>query len=203
MSIRTVLFDLGNVLLFFSHERMCRQIGQVTGGSPETIKELLFDLGLQRRIETGACTAGELHQELVTALNAQCRLEDLVEAASAIFEPNPPMIDLLTELKAADRRLVLLSNTCEPHMAFVRREFDFLDYFDAQVLSCRVGAMKPDSAIYKEALRNIDCRPEECFYTDDIDEYVQAARAFGIDAQVFVDAATCREQLCARGVLQG
>ena len=46
--------------------------------------------------------------------------------------------------------------------------------------------MKPQPEIFQVAMERAGCRPEECFYTDDIAAYVTAARALGIDAVRFV-----------------
>ena len=44
-----------------------------------------------------------------------------------------------------------------------------LRHFHELVLSYEVKAMKPQPEIYHEApSRSAGCRPEECFYTDDI-----------------------------------
>jgi FMN phosphatase YigB (HAD superfamily) len=45
------------------------------------------------------------------------------------------------------------------------------------------------------------CRPEECFYTDDIAEYVEGARRMGIDAVQFQGAEQLESELLARGIL--
>jgi FMN phosphatase YigB (HAD superfamily) len=44
------------------------------------------------------------------------------------------------------------------------------------------------------------CRPEECFFTDDILEYVEGARSLGIDAVQFHSAAQLLEELSKRDV---
>ena len=42
LMIRTFVFDMGNVLLHFSHERMCAQIAEVCSRPAEAVRELLF-----------------------------------------------------------------------------------------------------------------------------------------------------------------
>ena len=69
------------------------------------------------------------------------------------------------------------------------------------MLSYEVGALKPDDKIYREAIQRAGCRPEECFFTDDIAINVDAARNNGMDAVQFVSAAQLEGELKARGVL--
>jgi HAD superfamily hydrolase (TIGR01509 family) len=60
--------------------------------------------------------------------------------------------------------------------------------------------MKPDPAIYQAAITAAGCRPEECFFTDDIAAYVDGARSMGIDAVQFQSAEQVLRELAARGV---
>jgi putative hydrolase of the HAD superfamily len=60
--------------------------------------------------------------------------------------------------------------------------------------------MKPSPDIYAEAVRQAQCRPEECFFTDDMPGYVEAARAAGIDAVQFENSEQLQRELRARGV---
>lgn len=198
--IDTFLFDMGNVLVYFSHTQMCRQIADVCRCNAEEIRVLMFDRQWENELERGELTDQQLQQRLATHFQRDVPLDELVSACSEIFSLNTPMLPLLQALKRQGKRLVLLSNTSRAHIAFVRREFEILRGFDEFVLSCEVGSMKPAPAIYQAALAKIQCPPERCFYTDDIEPYVMAGRQHGLQAEVFTDAATLVEQLAARGI---
>ena len=60
--------------------------------------------------------------------------------------------------------------------------------------------MKPDPEIFRLAVERAGCRPEECFYTDDIAAYTAAAREQGIDAVTFESASQIERELAARGI---
>ena len=77
-----------------------------------------------------------------------------------------------------------------------------MKHFDEAVLSFEVGFMKPDARIFEEAVRRAGCAAEECFYTDDIDGYVAAARLCGIDAVRFTGYDALLEVMGERGILQ-
>lgn len=200
--IRTCLFDMGNVLVNFSHERMCSQIGALCGKTGNEIHKLLFDTDLLHRFECGKMSKEEFVSELEGKVNSRFDLNELLLAGSDIFSPNREMLAILEELSQKEVRLVLLSNTCIAHYEFVERKYDIFQYFHAEVLSFKVGAVKPDDAIYHAALTKIDCPPEECFYTDDIPEYVNAARTHEIQAELFQNAEACRRSLVEYGVLE-
>jgi putative hydrolase of the HAD superfamily len=97
-------------------------------------------------------------------------------------------------------RLVLLSNTNAIHFEMVRANYPLLRHFDDLVLSYEVKAMKPDRRIFEIAVERAACRPEECFYTDDIPAFIEGARQLGIDAVRFESAEQLQREMRARGI---
>ena len=199
--IRTIVFDMGNVLVRFSHERMCEQIGRLCGRKGREVAALLFESGLQWDFERGRIDEEGFRRRFEQAADVTVSLDELRHAASDIFEPNPGVGEIARSLKAAGYRLVLLSNTSIAHYEFIRARWDLLDPFDEMVLSYQVGAIKPERAIFEAALAAIRCRPEEAFYTDDIPAHVEAGRRYGLDAEVFTTAEVLRGYLAERGIL--
>jgi putative hydrolase of the HAD superfamily len=61
--------------------------------------------------------------------------------------------------------------------------------------------MKPQPEIYRAAIDAAQCSPEECFFTDDIPEYVEGARQMGIDAVQFESREQIERELSARGII--
>jgi FMN phosphatase YigB (HAD superfamily) len=82
----------------------------------------------------------------------------------------------------------------------LRASQPMLRHFHDLVLSYEVKAMKPLPEIFQAAIARAGCRPEECFYTDDIAAFVAAARSLGIDAVRFESLAQLEEELRARGI---
>ncbi len=200
MPIRTCLFDMGNVLVHFSHERMCAQIGALCNHDGPSVREKLFGTGLQHDFERGRITEAEMHQRMQIAVGREMDFGALVRASSDIFTLNESIVPVLDALKARGHRLVLLSNTSISHLNWVRQQYDVLERFDHLVTSYEAGAIKPEPPIFEAALAAAQCEPHECFYTDDIIEYIQTARTYGIDAEVFTDTQALIGHLHARGI---
>lgn len=198
--LRTCLFDMGNVLVHFSHDRMCQQIGALCGKTGDDLRRLLLDSGVQWEFERGLLTADEFHKRVQELVGTMIDFHELIEAASDIFELNRPMTDILKALKERQIRLVLFSNTSVWHYEFIRKRFDILNWFDDYVLSYEVNAIKPEPEMYRAGLRTIRCTPQECFYTDDIPRYVEAGRKYGFDAEVFTDSDRLLRLLAVRGI---
>lgn len=202
--IRACLLDMGNVLIRFCHERMCAQMGELCGKSASEVRRLLIDSGLQWEFERGRVSPEEFYRQFCAAAGrdaSELEMAELLAAGAEIFEPQPGAVELLDDLKAAGQRLVLFSNTCSSHVEHIRREFDFLERFDALVLSYEVRAVKPEEQMFAAAREALQFPPQNCFYTDDVPEYVAAARERGYDAEVFAGVDELRRQLAARGVL--
>lgn len=185
MPIKTVLFDLGNVLVDFSHERMCSQLANVFNVETELIRSHLFESGLSHKFERGELSEEEFQEDLEGKLNCQCTLTALQQAAGDIFTKRPEMEEFVTLLKNQGFRLVLLSNTCVTHINWIQQHFTILQHFDDLVLSYEVGRCKPEEGIYRVALEKIHCLPEECLYTDDIPENIASGQRFGLQAILF------------------
>ena len=96
--------------------------------------------------------------------------------------------------------LGVLSNTCEVHSSYAIERFDVFRHFRHRIYSHRVGAVKPEAAIFRAAHEAAGCAPEECFFTDDRPEFVAAARRAGLEAETFRGARYLRAQLARRGV---
>ncbi|QDV50356.1 HAD family hydrolase [Gimesia fumaroli] len=198
--IRTFLFDMGNVLAFFSHEKMCEQMGQLCDRTESEIRSLLIESGKQWEYERGQLTPAEFHQWFEGAVGQSVDFEALALAGSDIFELNSSILPVLDSLKASGFRLVLLSNTCVSHFEFIWNRYDVLQRFDDHVTSYAAGAIKPEPAIFESALQKIQCAPAEAFYTDDIPDYVREAQKRGIQGEVFTDTESLIAQLAGRGI---
>ncbi len=197
MEIETFFFDLGNVLVFFDHEKMHEQIAKLCDLDMDVTRTLLHSQ--LDSYERGTLSSAELHGMLCDLSKKEIPWNKALYALSDIFKPNVEMIPIIEKLKSHHKRLFILSNTCAPHFEFLLASYPFLHLFDGYILSYEVGARKPEKKIFEHALSLTDRSP--CFYTDDIPEYVAAARALKLDAEVFTTADNLSQQLLQRGVL--
>jgi len=193
--IKTVFLDMGNVLVLFSHERMCAQIAALCACPVATVQAALIDAGLQHEFELGHVSEIEFGSRLGSSLQTVFDPHQLRQASSDIFEVNQPVLTVLDQLQHNGTRLVLLSNTSVAHFEFIGDRFDVLDRFDDCVLSFQVGAMKPDPRIFTAALELAECSAGECFFTDDLRENVEQARRMGIVSEVFTGSEAFEQQM--------
>lgn len=200
MAIKACLFDMGNVLVYFSHDRMCENVALASGASRDVVQKILIEDGLQWQIECGQITEEEFHQQFQVRSKTIVNQSAFLTATADIFHLNESIVPLIAQLKQQSMRLVLLSNTSANHLTFIRHRFSILDAFDDMTTSFQVGELKPNESIYLDAIERAGCLPEECFYTDDIEAYVLKGRSLGLNAEIYTSTDKTRHALRALGV---
>ena len=198
--VRAVLFDLGKVIVPFDFMIGYRALEAECGLTPETIRRRIAETGLVPQLETGSVEPREFVDRLCAGLGVRLSYARFCEIWSSIFSRQTLIPDSFLKHLHGKYRLVLVSNTNAIHFEMIRENYPLLRHFDALILSYEVQAMKPSPRIFEAAVRAAGCLPEECFFTDDIPEYVEAARAQGIDACVFEGFERLQQDLKNRGV---
>jgi len=198
--IKTVIFDLGKVLIPFDFSRGYRAMEKFCDHPAAEIPKRIGATDLVHRFETGLVEPRDFVEQLSGMLDLRVTYEQFCEIWSSIFLPETLVPETLLAGIGERYRMLVLSNTNAIHFDMVRRNYPMLRHFDDLVLSYEVKAMKPSPAIYREAIARAECRPEECFYTDDIAAYVEGARREGIDAVQFESCAQLERELAARGI---
>jgi putative hydrolase of the HAD superfamily len=112
--------------------------------------------------------------------------EGIITAWNAILIDFPKyryhFIKKLAEEK--NYRLILLSNTNEIHIDWVKEKVPFFEEFkscfDAFYLSHEINLRKPNSDIFEFVLNKHQLKAEECLFIDDVLENTTAAEKLGI-----------------------
>jgi FMN phosphatase YigB (HAD superfamily) len=199
--IKTIIFDLGKVIVPFDFKRGYDRMAPLCSYDAAQIPERLRSCDLVTRFESGQVEPEEFVKQLSALLELKTSYEEFCSIWSSIFLPETLIPESLLVALKQRYRLLLLSNTNAIHFEMVSKNYPLLRHFDHHVLSHKVGALKPSPLIYQEALKHAECRPEECFFTDDIPAYVEGAREQGIDAVQFQGVELLEKELKTRGVI--
>ena len=197
MKVEAFIFDIGNVLVTFDEKRI--QAALVSRGADAgtllSVRELAAPY--ERGEISRECFLGRLRD----LLSPEAAPEEVARIWQEIFEPNPPMWDLVEKLHGA-YPLYLLSNTNCLHHEYLELEYAVFQKFADWVFSYRAKMMKPERGIFELAIRQFGVRPEATIYLDDLTANVEAARAAGLRAFLYrPDAhADCLAVLRAQGV---
>jgi HAD superfamily hydrolase (TIGR01509 family) len=200
-------FDLGKVLLDFSIERMCRQMGDVAGVDPAKVREVLYPTaalpqkGLEYDYECGRVSSRQFYERFCQRTGSRPDFDALLSAGNDIFSLNLSLVPVVGQLAAAGHRMGILSNTNQGHWDYCRDRYRLLTgSFSVFALSFRIGACKPDAAIFRAAAELALSPPERIFYVDDIAGHVAGARSLGFDAVQYTSTPELVAELRRRGV---
>lgn len=183
--IKTIIFDIGNVLLLFSHEKMLLQFSELLDVPFASLKEKILAEKLLHEYELGNITTDEW-MDAITSLSTKKPSKELfLKAMGDIFRENFPLTDLIPLLKKKGIRLLLLSNISEAHFNYITSNFEITKAFDEAILSYQVRSSKPHQPIYHAVLNAANAEAYECLYIDDIPEHVIAAKELGIDSVLY------------------
>jgi len=171
--IKTILLDIGNVLLFVRNVHAGLDISNYN-----PLKKYVLSSRV-RAYEKGKIPTEEFYTWFCKKTKQDIR--NLNELFEDVFSLNEDMVSLVEKLKKT-HRLVALSNTNEANYNFFSKKYSIFDIFDDYVLSYKVGSLKPESKIYEVALGKALCKPEECVFIDDNRKFVNAAKKLGINA---------------------
>ena len=212
MPPKLIYFDLGNVLLSFSHERMCQQMADVAGVPLDLVRTAVFGgdeaHAAQISYEMGEIDTDGYFEYFCRATGTRPDRRRLERAFCDIFAPLDETWQLVRKLAAAGHRLAILSNTNSLQWQWCTDgRFPLLAAFGEPgspfawaVLSYEARAMKPDRPIYDVAVQRAGSPANDIFFVDDRPENVVGAKAAGLDAVQFTDVEQLTVDLRARGV---
>jgi putative hydrolase of the HAD superfamily len=191
-SISTVISDFGGVLTTplvqsfaavqdetgIPFEELAKAMGRIEEADG---KHPLYELEMGKLTEEDFLA--KLGDELEPAIGHRPELHRFSEIYFEALHPNPPMIELMREAKAAGHRMGLLTNNVREWEPLWRSMLPVDEIFEAVVDSGFVGLRKPDREIYMLMLERLDgVRAEQCLFVDDVDVNIAAARELGMSA---------------------
>ncbi|MFO0845727.1 MAG: HAD family phosphatase [Gemmataceae bacterium] len=202
MSVRTIVFDFGNVIAFFSHKKAAQQLARFARRPVEVDKivHFLFYTDLEPMLEVGHHSPAELLRLVRKEFDLGGSDEELAHAFGDMFTANEPVCRLVPELQGR-YRLALLSNTNDLHYRLFRRQFaTTLDRFDYLFTSHEVRLRKPDPELFRYVNKRLGGAPGEFLFIDDLPGNIDAARAHGWQGVVYHPDVDLRQQLSLAGV---
>lgn len=200
--IKSIVFDLGNVLLPFDYTPFKQGLDAIEPGLSEIFaREYQHNYtGLHRALERGDMTDEQFLDAVTEILGHKVDREYFCKIFSTVFWVNEDVAALLPKLKQ-HYRIFLLSNTNNIHRQYGWKEYGFLEHFEKLFLSHEVKAIKPEAEIYRAVSNFTGLLPEEHLFIDDVAEYAQGARNVGWDAIQFTGYENLTDELKKRSII--
>jgi putative hydrolase of the HAD superfamily len=190
--IKAIIFDIGGVLINLDMDGCIRAFRENLGF--DRITELLdpyHQKGIYGDMEGGVISADTFRAEVLKDSRPGSKPEDVDRSMYALLAGMEA--DTVETVKSMATRypLYILSNNNPISMSHILRMFR--DYgidpdttFREQFISCEMKLLKPSAQIYLEAVKRVGLPAGEILFIDDNEANVQAARAVGMQARVYV-----------------
>lgn len=187
--LTTIIFDLGNVLIDWNPYHLYRKLFD----NDDDIKYFLDTICTMhwneeqdagRSIKDGTeilVSQFPQHQANIRAYYE--RWEEMLGG------PIPGTVELFKQLKDSGKyNLYALTNWSTETFPIALKHYDFLNWFDAIVVSGAEGIRKPDPRFYQLLLDKYNVKANEALFIDDNYRNILAAREMGIESIHFTSA---------------
>lgn len=192
MTIKSIIFDLGGVVVDLDYSNFYKQIISLSPLEKPQTRIMLEFFRQSDLYHQGKMTDEEFYN-LACEILQVCMINQnqFYEAFNSIISGSsqPEVISLLKKLKDMNRyKLIALSNVNSSHWDYLLdKKWDFLEYFDEFILSHEVHLTKPDPRIFQLAIEKSECIAEEIVYIDDGLNNIRSANDLGIRGIYFTN----------------
>jgi putative hydrolase of the HAD superfamily len=133
----------------------------------------------------GVISENEFWDYVRKELNTSLTNDEISNILRESYSVDQNVAEIVRKVRNLGYKTCLCSNNFETRIRELNTKFDFLKDFDVQVLSFKVGAIKPDKKIFEKLIRQSGVLPEEIIYSDDTFEKLQGAKDLGINVFVY------------------
>jgi epoxide hydrolase-like predicted phosphatase len=178
--IKTVIFDMGGVILRTVDSTPRERMAQRFGCSRAALEDFVFSSPTSVQSEIGQLDDME-HWRIMLEHFKQKDIHPL-DAYHEFFsgdEIDKELLNFARSLKK-ERKIGLLSNAWVNARQRLGGLYEFIDFFDVAVFSSEVGVRKPQKEIFDLMLSRLDVQPHEAIFIDDFHVNVRGAEEAGL-----------------------
>ena len=179
--IKTIIFDLGNVIVNVNDNKLFKDLAAVSGRNAFYIKNYYEGSSARKDFERGKIKPRQFYDKIARDLDLKINFNEFKKIWCGIFSLNEDVARLIGDLKI-NFNLILLSNVDLLRFEYIKNRYNIVNVFDKYILSYKAGHVKPSPLIFMNALIKSREMPYNCLYFDDIPEFILVARLMGIKA---------------------
>jgi len=199
--IKTLVFDLGKVLVDFDYSIAGRRLAESSDMKPDDLLRFLIKTPLFVEYETGLITSEQFFEGVRSGTGFRGSMAEFAGMFGDIFTEIPEMVRLQATLRKRGLPVYAFSNTNEMSIEYIRQHFPFYTNFDGHILSYEHKAMKPNAKLYEVVERISGCKGAEILYLDDRPENVDGGVARGWQAILHETTEKTLAQIKSLGLL--
>lgn len=193
--IKTIIFDIGNVLTEFAWEPFLQSFG-LTQNQLNKVAEASVNHNAWNEYDLGNLTNEEIIAKFIqNAPDMEKEIRLVYENLHGMIQRVDYAIPWIKELKQRGYQVLVLSNFSSKALEDCKEAMDFLEEVDGGILSFREHVVKPMPQIYELLISRYHLNPQECVFLDDLERNLKGARAFGINTILFEDYQSAKQKL--------
>jgi len=200
--IKTIIFDLGAVLIDWNPNYLYRKIFDQEAEMLHFLEHICTSEWNEE--QDGGRSLQEATELLIAKHPDQ---EDKIRAFYSRWDEMlgsaiEGTVEILKEVKESGKyKLLALTNWSAETFPVAQERYDFLNWFDGIVVSGTEKNRKPFASFYQLLLDRYDVKPEEALFIDDNLRNIKAAEQLGILSIHFTSPEQLRGLLKEEGVL--
>jgi putative hydrolase of the HAD superfamily len=199
--IRTLLFDLGGVVIDFDFERAFRFWAAQASCEPAELGRRFSLDEPYKQHERGELHASDYFAALRRSLNVNLSDDLLIAGWNDVYVG--VVSGMVPILAIASQRFPLyaFTNSNPTHQSEWSVRFaNELSIFNNIFVSSELGLRKPDPEAFAEVAKQTGSIPSECLFFDDTSENIDGARAAGMRAVLVQSISDVRDALLQLGL---
>src|SRR5688572_12038651 len=124
--IKTFIFDLGNVIISFNHNKIVEKLQCVCRQSSDEIFARAISSKFVQDYNLGKISSAEFFDSVNRGLEMKMDFADFSQIWNCTFAPEPIIPKRIIKKLSEGYRLLVLSDTNELHFDFIKENFPFL-----------------------------------------------------------------------------
>ena len=187
ISYKNILFDMGNVLVTYNPEWVIRRYTEDEELIRE-VKNIVFNSQEWLLLDAGLIEEEKAERNWMERLSS----DKARELAHLSFQNwhlynmkvIPGTAEMIRALKENGKEIYLLSNASMRLLSIYKEVIPAVECFSGIFYSAAHKCVKPQDIIYERFLKEYSLNPLDCFFIDDLEENISAAKAVGISGAV-------------------
>ena len=187
ISYKNILFDMGNVLVTYNPEWLIRHYTEDEELIRE-VKNIVFNSQEWFLLDAGLIEEEKAERNWMERLSS----DKARELAHLSFQNwhlynmkvIPGTAEMIRALKENGKEIYLLSNASMRLLSIYKEVIPAVECFSGIFYSAAHKCVKPQDIIYERFLKEYSLKPSDCFFIDDLEENISAAKAVGISGAV-------------------
>ena len=187
ISYKNILLDMGNVLITYNPEWVIRHYTEDEELIRE-VKNIVFNSQEWFLLDAGLIEEEKAERNWMERLSS----DKARELAHLSFQNwhlynmkvIPGTAEMIRALKENGKEIYLLSNASLRLLSIYKEVIPAVECFSGIFYSAAHKCVKPQDIIYERFLKEYSLNPSDCFFIDDLEENISAAKAVGISGAV-------------------